>query len=351
MVNSATEDEVHPSKLHPKSTALSPSREPLEKPTRSVSPSPGNRIRSRSPFRSLSPFGHHLDDGSHSRNQKPNVLVCHQSARAIVFRDHLRLARKIIQEEDELESELESGNESEDNESDAALAEAAFQNMRSTRQSTKASIRDSSRTNTSNKESASIVHEINELARSLVPEFKNTQFELPQVSERNLEIEGLHAHITPLEELEYTSTSEFDAVLESKEPASDWTTAELEVFEMLQHQKACVKTIKNSEWPSFLKRFLAPKPQHVFRHAPSQHDDIGPRSGFPFNSFVTSTSLLPEGGKKMRCYGSNHAYTVGVVFALPDMDEAFEEEAQNETETWSWPAGYAAKVRALIWQV
>jgi hypothetical protein len=98
--------------------------------------------------------------------------------------------------------------------------------------------------------------------------------------------------------------------------------------QLLQTQMAVVKTIKNSEWSTFLRKFVVER------------------------SFRTSTSLLPPSGQKMRCFGSTKEYTVGVVFALPtvgDSEEAVyatleeEQDEINRTQTWCWPSGYAAK--------
>ena len=47
-----------------------------------------------------------------------------------------------------------------------------------------------------------------------------------------------------------------------------------------------------------------------------KHDDIK-SDDTKWNSFVTSTSLLPPFGQKMRAYGSSHQYTVGFLFQLP----------------------------------
>lgn len=44
----------------------------------------------------------------------------------------------------------------------------------------------------------------------------------------------------------------------------------------------------------------------------------------------------------MRCYGSVTQYPVGVVFGLPHTTKD-EDRMVQETETWAWPAGYAAK--------
>jgi hypothetical protein len=112
-------------------------------------------------------------------------------------------------------------------------------------------------------------------------------------------------------------------------------------------QQACVKTVKNTDWTALLQRFQIPQAPHP--HGNPHHADVPPMGPFPFNSFVTSTTLLPPGGKRMRCFGSINQYTVGLVFALPsyssDQDEMDQAAA---TDTWSWPAGYAAKTEFNI---
>ena len=301
----------------------------------------GHRSRSLSPFRRLS--SQESFTSNNKANNKGAVLVCHGSAHAIVFRDQVRLARKIIQEEEELE-ESSSGSDTDSSDNEGT---AAFASMRqSIRQSIQTSLREEQGSVSSDQ---MIVKEINQLAHSMVPELTRDFLEICQVSERNVEIEGLHiAQIEPLSELESKASSPFGGLLEESN-LDDLTRDEAEVVDMLQHQKCVVKTIKNSEWPTFLKRFQTPKQQFGVqqKNAPTQHNDIAPSdSTSPFNSFVTSTSLLPAAGRKMRCYGSNTAYNVGVVFALPTFESELEEEqAQKDTQTWSWPAGYAAKVR------
>jgi hypothetical protein len=48
------------------------------------------------------------------------------------------------------------------------------------------------------------------------------------------------------------------------------------------------------------------------------------------------TSLLPDFGKKMRCYGLLTAYTIGAGFALPECRGIeTEEEVTRRTKTWS----------------
>ena len=87
-------------------------------------------------------------------------------------------------------------------------------------------------------------------------------------------------------------------------------------------------------------------------------------TGAVYNSFYTSLSILPSCGLKMRCYGSTREYPFGVIFALPQVYEGgdgegigegmgeskgeSEDEAAKRTNSWSWPAGYAAKTEFNI---
>jgi hypothetical protein len=200
--------------------------------------------------------------------------------------------------------------------------------------------------------SAIIEEEIDILAREFVPEEVDVITSLRndiknhQISERRVEIEGQdHLHLKPLPPLELGPESEFRPLLEENEIQSctGFTKAEQTVFDLLKDQRACVKMIKNSEWPIFLHRFLEPEVKKtITKTRPTIHDDIAPSKDYPLNSFVTSTTLLPPMGKKMKSYGSLHAYQCGVIFALPDHSgNESEEEAVKRTETWAWPAGYA----------
>jgi hypothetical protein len=354
-----------------KNRSLSPFRRrdksPAPQGQRDKSPNPF-RSRGTSPFRKprgLSPFGRRArslswgsDDNSDEgggvtavststtdnkrRSNHHNIVVCHESARSIVFRDHLRLAAKIIQEEEEEEED-----EDDDDKVSVASGGSAVDALlpHSLRQGLRQSIRESIQ----QQKAPAIQTEINELAHTMVPELANVTLQVPYVSEQNVEIEGLNAHLAPFEELELDSKYEFSPLLESEpstEISESWTFAEQQVFTMLKDQMACVKTIKNSEWPSFLNRFQTPKKQTGF-HFPSEHDDIGPHDGFPFNSFVTSTSLLPSLGQKMRCFGSLQSYPIGAVFGLPEKNNV-EDQIAEETLTWAWPAGYAAKTEFNI---
>ena len=185
-------------------------------------------------------------------------------------------------------------------------------------------------------------------------------------SSNSIEIKGFQPQIVPLPRLQLGRNDEFQPLISSDESQQKqfWTDAEKRVYEMIMNQKATVKTIKNSDWTQFLHRFKIPKDPSNKEH-PNKRDDIGPHclkqdgtdqgsdscdsNEFPYNSFVTSTTLLPAGGVKMRTYGTTSNYTTGVVFAMPEFEnEQLEDEAAKASNTWSWPAGYSAKTEFNI---
>ena len=157
------------------------------------------------------------------------------------------------------------------------------------------------------------------------------------------QIAGYHSKTHPLEPLELGPHDEFESLVRSPYDTScEWTDAEREAVHLLATQRACVKTIKNVDWSAFVDRFLYA--QSTTGRQPTVHDDIPPGDEHHFNAFVTSTSLLPCHGRKMRCFGTPSQYTVGVVFALPQFDSDDDEQQEAErTNTWSWPSGYSAK--------
>lgn len=150
----------------------------------------------------------------------------------------------------------------------------------------------------------------------------------------------LSPHIVPLPAKPYGPADVFSPLLDSDPQQQSLTPQESHVHELLVQQKCVVKTIKNSEWSTFLDRFVHARDNR--RH--DAHADIPPPADATMNNnaFCTSTSLLPSSGYKMRCFGSTTQYTVGVVFALPDT--ADEEAEVTRTLTWSWPAGYAVRI-------
>jgi hypothetical protein len=235
--------------------------------------------------------------------------------------------------------------------------------------------------------------------------------------------------IEPLEPLGLHSTNVFEPLLHHDEiddaqANNEMTDAEFEVMEMLINERAVVKTIRNADWSAFLMKFkptsdAADGDGMRGKGKGGDNDDVGdvvivvgrrechpserkqhrrdasrrgmktnatsttvdtmmddrrtpivlPPPPLPFNSFVTSTSLLPSRGKKMRCFGSTSEYAIGVVFALPtahhhhrqqlrqrddDDDDASssmlseEDDEAKRTLTWAWPSGYSAKTEYNI---
>jgi hypothetical protein len=114
--------------------------------------------------------------------------------------------------------------------------------------------------------------------------------------------------IQPLEPLELNSSNIFEPLLDADPSSLEMTEAEREVVELLRKEQAVVKTIRNADWTAFLQKF---KPEEEgawgkHEHHPSRRTHHGESGGdisdmkYPYNSFVTSTSLLPSCGKKMR---------------------------------------------------
>ncbi|KAG7374397.1 hypothetical protein IV203_013492 [Nitzschia inconspicua] len=260
----------------------------------------------------------------------PPVLVYHESARSIVFRDHVRRACDVAEEQQARLQGIHGATRHQSFLSDRPL------------------------------ESPKVSRRLRSLSEHYVQEDPMLSSELTEMSNlfgapdsftdsirslSSVEIQGFQPHVVPLPQLKLGYKDVFEPLLEAPESQHEqyWTEEEKLVVDLLQNQRAVVKTIKNSEWTSFLHRFKCP--QSKKGKYPSNKDDIGPHGErFPFNSFVTPTSLLPAGGKKMRCYGAPATYTTGVVFALPIFDsDQSEEEAAKQTGTWSWPSGYSAK--------
>ena len=259
----------------------------------------------------------HQDETKEDKPLEEPILMYHESARSIVFRDHLRRKARKQEEKARLEKQL----------SNASNTQCGPQIV--PHQPTEDPL-----------EAAVHLMGLDQLGDETI---RPSEAGIPDTL-----IAGFTPKIKPLEPLQLSAEDCFDALLESNEDQTDWTTAEREVYEMLATQQACVKTVKNTDWTALLERFSSP---HTSHHGPRVHDDVPPESNrYPFTSFVSSTTLLPPYGQKMRCFGSVGQYTVGLVFALPTAyaDGQSEEEACAATETWSWPAGYAAKTEFNI---
>jgi hypothetical protein len=254
---------------------------------------------------------HHHSAIPADANIEEPVLIYHESARSIVFRDHLRRAVR--------------------------------------------------RLNSRGEEEVKVQEDYNEVLDDVL--LAPTTTTTPPTEQLRCIIGGYQPNIVPLPPLELGPTDEFQELLDNYPPSSllsnnivgsssststndqqqEFTPAELEVCEMLRTQKCVVKTIKNVDWTDFLDRFHVPNRNRG--KFPGEHDDRPPSSDYHFNSFVTSTSLLPENGKKMRCFGSPNLYITGVVFALPNEYDNDKEEAETAArcKVWSWPAGYSVR--------
>ena len=346
---------------------------------------------------------HHDRSGSshHKRSsaaeQENDIVVVHLSARSIVFRNHVKRADKTVRqvleqailmdrnddENDADSDDLDAFSSDHDDDDDDASSSAAgsdseesepeeldndpnhhHRHHHTLQDALRSSVRGSLR-GLSGQESVhqldgynrEMGKELKTLASSMVPELRH--YDMCGMSERSLEIQGFQVrHVKALPNLEFTGDNvSFDPLAESSPPTAvvetSYTTAEREVVEMLHHQTACVKTIKNTgqEWTEFIQRFTTSKRNSggkfppELEDVPAHHDD----NNFAFNCFGTSTSLLPSDGKKMRCFGSLTAYTVGVVFALPAAASPQQQDVDQErSKTWAWPAGYAAKVSWVV---
>ena len=268
------------------------------------------------------------DDDSHpGKPLEEPILVYHESARSIVFRDHLRRA-------------VNSNNNSNNHNSSSHGSTSPSNNI-------------DPYTSAISAEPARVpverglmgeVEEYTHLAQEiLVPSETTRPLEETQIA-------GFQPRIVPLSPLELGPNDDYQALMDSvydDAHKDKFSEAEQEVCELLQRQRCTVKTIKNVDWTSFVERFqnaVVPGGNHPLEHA----DHAADGEQYPFNSYVTSCSLLPSNGLKMRCYGSPNQYTVGVVFALPNeyADAAAEDEAAARTRTWSWPAGYSVRVVA-----
>jgi hypothetical protein len=183
--------------------------------------------------------------------------------------------------------------------------------------------------------------------------------------------------IEPLPAMELGAYNEFTEVLQSrpfiwnegegtdkaKTNKAVWDTMnenEKEVATMLLHQKCVVKTVKKADWTGFLQKFVVQDglPRRYLHPAELKSCSKEVRykkysvhhEQTSHNSFMTSTSLLPSAGLKMRCFGSTNEYCLGVIFALPvDFPrEENEDSCASASFTWSWPSGYAAKTEFNI---
>ncbi|KAL7540184.1 hypothetical protein ACHAXR_010591 [Thalassiosira sp. AJA248-18] len=312
------------------------------------------------------------------------VLVYHESAHSIVFRDHLRRQQSAIRR---TSSQME-------NSSHRGASPSPGPDQRLRKQSTQpvtggtpapprapstilevsevsesdlgyesGGSRGSSR---SESESSSVTSGGSRTYRRVKsgltkPLKQKTSSSSPATQPTPVVIANFQPVIEPLEALDLNSSNVFEPLLDADPLKADhtleMTDAESEVVELLKNEQAVVKTIRNADWTAFLQKF---KPSEeggagTHEHHPGHRKEREPNTkeselGYPFNSFVTSTSILPSCAKKMRCFGSTNEYAIGVVFALPQAfpEDDSEGDAAKRTRTWSWPSGYSAKTEFNI---
>ncbi len=221
------------------------------------------------------------DDGSHHAAAKAAgssedkfvdkpTLIYHESARSIVFRDQVRRA--------------------------SMDHHAQHQHQRTTSSSSTHSLSNFFQPSTFSERSADGA--ASDVVAVLDTTAAGTNTEDDDAKETAIQIHGFTPIIQPLPTLEYSADDTFTPLIESSngeeddEAHKEWTVAEREVVNMLKHQRAVVKTVKNGDWTALLNRFRSPKPPSHYSKKPREQDDIGPHEGYPFNSFVTSTSML-----------------------------------------------------------
>ena len=269
-------------------------------------------------------YNHHNKKGE-DKPLPPAVLVYHESARSIVFRDHVRR----VSIDDKRFCNTQKDSDEPNINADGSIVSVG---------------------------SSSMIQE------------EHDKHSTSTATPTQVIIANYTPVIEPLAALEVMPGDDFTLLRESNPFTSEgelneqvWenmSVSEKEVVTLLKQERAVVKTIKNADWTSFLKKFQPTddKIQHEahpsgHNHHQSDHMNNTHRdeSEFSFHSFVTSTTLLPPCGKKMRCYGSVREYNVGVVFAIPDhTDDKEEDEKAKLTKTWSWPSGYSAKTEFNI---
>jgi hypothetical protein len=347
----------------------------------------------------------HVNNRTNHGDLQPATIVYHESARSIVFRDQVRRSQNpdtvkrysstssssssmnsslhsirndtlakctpIQEEEDEKEKQrAKIGKDYDDKASKASLSAYLGTTDHSVHNKSVGSIG-----STLDLDQQHSVHSLD--TSNVTPEIDNSQksFDTPKII-----IANFTPKIEPLPPLDLEPHNEFEPLLQSNpyewnthqnsgpEHATiiqnvwkNMTNAEKEVVELLQTQKCLVKTVKNSDWTSFLQKFEVKQGMKAGRwlhpaelgsasqeerrtHFREGHDET-----LHFHSFVTSCTLLPACGMKMRCYGSTKEYTCGIIFSLPKgLNGNMEDAAVKENNVWCWPSGYSAKTEFNI---
>ena len=266
------------------------------------------------------------------------VLVYHESAYSIVFRDHLRRQQKAIRQTSTLMEQsshgdgIGSGGGNESAGYGSAGAHAYRRHTDGSRRTATATSRGAPYTITEESDmgyestgSRGSTHSGGGESSSSVTSFRggssnpsqnNTyninsitnQKKMPISELQPVVVANFQPVIQPLEPLELHSSNVFEPLLNANPSSLDLTEAECEVVELLRKEQAVVKTIRNADWTAFLQKFIPEEEggwgKHEYHPSHRTHDgesggDIDDAMKYPYNSFVTSTSLLPSCGKKM----------------------------------------------------
>ena len=220
-------------------------------------------------------------DGAGTPQTLPQaVLVYHESAHSIVFRDQLRRQQTAIRR-----ASTDALNISRHRTQLDGVAEEAS---------------DSDTGYESSESNASAAAHGNRIIR------RSPAGSAPKSEDAPVVIANFQPLIEPLEQLELSAANVFEPLLDADPLRGDLdlTEQENEVTEMLRTERAVVKTVRNADWTSFLTKFkpTGDSGTHT-RHFADRQKDTSPAQEKPippYNSFVTSTSLLPSCGKKMR---------------------------------------------------
>jgi len=299
------------------------------------------------------------------------TIVYHESARSIVFRDHLRRAHKHTNA---------NANRSRSKSNVSTMSESSDVSLKVSHDPSCSNVGTTNHAvGTGSGSIASSVDDHQTFSNGTIEEcddahsnHNNNSMDNDNDPTPTVIIANYTPQIDPLPPLELEPHNEFSELLlsnpyiwnegEGPEEAIQndtvWLTlsdAEKKVVDMLLHQKCAVKTIKNADLTAFISKFPVEDGEKAKRWMhPIDFSDATKmqkiqkykESDLEYHSFFTSLSLLPSYGLKMRCYGSTREYPLGVVFELEGGES--EDSAAKSTHSWSWPAGYAAKTEYNI---
>ena len=251
------------------------------------------------------------------------VLVYHESAYSIVFRDHLRRQQKAIRQTSTLMEQSTHGGGGNESAGNRSSGTQIYKQQHPNKPRTPSTSRGPTYTITQESDmgyestgSRGSTHSGGGESSSSVTSFRggsshptrSNNNKMPISELQPVVVANFQPVIQPLEPLELNSSNVFEPLLTADPSNLDLTETEREVVELLRNEQAVVKTIRNADWTAFLQKFKPEEeggcgtheyhPSHRAQHVASGEDISD--TNYPFNSFVTSTSLLPSCGMKMR---------------------------------------------------